>query len=129
LYPSFMTLCYSNNICLFAMLLLYSNFIFDIAMIYYEFKHSFVELLVHYLGGLGGRKYVSMVLRYDLPANTSYNLGHVVDRGGDSPVESYAVHSFVIRLVEYDYEDFLAMFLIFLMNRSGCKDSMLVCYT
>jgi hypothetical protein len=123
-----MTLFYSNTICLFAMLLLYSSFIFDIVMIYNEFKHSFVELLVHYSSVLGGRNYVSMVLRYDLPADTSYDLGHVVDRRGDSPIDSFVVHSFVIRLVEYDYKDRLALFLIFLINLSGCIDSKYLCY-
>ena len=28
-----------------------------------------------------------------LPANTPYILGHVVDRGCDTPVESFVVHS------------------------------------
>jgi hypothetical protein len=36
---------------------------------------------------------VSMVLICYLPANTLYILGHVVDHGCDTPVESFVVHS------------------------------------
>ena len=98
------------------MFLLCSSYIVDIVMINDEFMHLFVELLVHYSSVLGGRDYVSVVLGYYLPADASYDLGHVVDRGSDSPVESFAVHSLVIRQVEYDYKDRLALFLIYLIN-------------
>ena len=43
--------------------------------------------------GVGGRHCVSMVLIHCLPADTPYILGHVVDRGCDTPVESFVVHS------------------------------------
>ena len=42
---------------------------------------------------VGGGDHVSMVLICDLPANTLYIPGHVVDRGCDRPVESFVVHS------------------------------------
>ena len=42
---------------------------------------------------VGGRHCVSMVLIHCLPVNTLYILGHVVDRGHDTPVESFVVHS------------------------------------
>jgi hypothetical protein len=42
---------------------------------------------------VGGRDHVSMVLICYLPVNTLYILGHVVDRGCDTPVESFIVHS------------------------------------
>jgi hypothetical protein len=42
---------------------------------------------------VGGRDHVSMVLRYYLPANTLYIPGHVVDRGCDTTVKSFVVHS------------------------------------
>ena len=42
---------------------------------------------------VGGRHYVSMVLIHCLPADTPYILGHVVDHGCDTPVESFVVHS------------------------------------
>jgi hypothetical protein len=42
---------------------------------------------------MGGRDRVSVVLICYLPANTLYIPGHVVDRGCDTPVESFVVHS------------------------------------
>jgi hypothetical protein len=42
---------------------------------------------------MGGWHYVSMVLIYCLPVNALYILGHVVDRGCDTLVESFVVHS------------------------------------
>jgi hypothetical protein len=49
---------------------------------------------------VGGRHYVSVVLRYCLSANAPYTPGRVVDRGCDRPVESYVVHPPCIGLVE-----------------------------
>jgi hypothetical protein len=43
--------------------------------------------------GVGGRDHISMVLICYLPMNTLYILGHVVDRGCDTTVESFVVHS------------------------------------
>ena len=42
---------------------------------------------------VGGRHCVSVVLIRCLPIDTPYILGHVVDRGCDTPVESFVVHS------------------------------------
>jgi hypothetical protein len=39
------------------------------------------------------RHCVSVVLIRCLPVNVPYILGHVVDRGSDTPVESFVVHS------------------------------------
>jgi hypothetical protein len=49
---------------------------------------------------VGGRHYVSMVLRYCLSANAPYMSGRVVDRECDRPVESYVVHPPCVGLVE-----------------------------
>jgi hypothetical protein len=51
--------------------------------------------------GVGGRSYVSVVLRHYLSANAPYILGHVVDCEGDyySFVESSIVHSPNVRQV------------------------------
>ena len=114
-----MTLCYFNNMCLFAKFLVYFVSIFDIVICNDDSKYLFVELLVQYSSGLGGGEYVSMALRYNLPTDASFGLGHVVDRGSDSPVESFVVHSHFIRLVEHGCRDFLALFLIFLINLQG----------
>ena len=43
--------------------------------------------------GVIGRHCVSMVLIRYLPMDTPYILGHVVDRGCDTPVEFFVVHS------------------------------------
>jgi hypothetical protein len=42
---------------------------------------------------VGGRHCVSVVLIRCLPVDTPYIPGHVVDRGCDTPVESFVVHS------------------------------------
>ena len=42
---------------------------------------------------VGGRDCVSMVFIRYLPTDTPYILGHVVDRGRDTLVESFVVHS------------------------------------
>jgi hypothetical protein len=86
--------------CAIAKFLLYFSSIFDIVMINDKSTHLFVELLVYYVCMLGSRKYVSMVLRYNLLAGSPYTLGRVVDRGRDRPIESFAVHPPSIRLVE-----------------------------
>jgi hypothetical protein len=51
-----------------------------------------------------------------LPANTPYIPGHVVDRGCDTPIKSFVVHSLNIGKVGPSYEGRLALFLIFLSN-------------
>jgi hypothetical protein len=43
--------------------------------------------------GVSGRHCVSVVLIYYLPVDTPYILGHVVDHGCDTLVESFVVHS------------------------------------
>jgi hypothetical protein len=48
--------------------------------------HMFVEHLILYSSELSGRYYVSMVLRYCLPADALYTPSHVVDRGCDTPI-------------------------------------------
>ena len=42
---------------------------------------------------VSGRHCVSVVLIRCLPVDIPYILGHVVDRGCDTPVESFVVHS------------------------------------
>jgi hypothetical protein len=43
--------------------------------------------------GVGGRDHVSVVLICYLSANTLYIPDHVVDRGCDTTIESFVVHS------------------------------------
>ena len=65
---------------------------------------------------MGGRHCVSVELIRCLPTDTSYIMGHVVDHGCDTPVESFVVHSPNIGQVGSSYEERQALFLIFLSN-------------
>jgi hypothetical protein len=66
--------------------------------------------------GVSGRHCISVVLIRCLPTDAPYILGHVVDRGCDTPVESFVVHSLNIGQVGSSYEGRQALFLIFLSN-------------
>jgi hypothetical protein len=66
--------------------------------------------------GVSGRHCVSLVLIRCLPAVTPYIPGHVVDRGCDTPIESFVVHSLNIGQVGSSYKGRQALFLIFLSN-------------
>ena len=88
----------------------------DIVMIDDKFMHMFAKRLAQYLSGLSGRHYVSVVLKYCLPMDALYTLGHVVDHGCDTPVESFVVHSPFVEQVEPGCEGSQALFLIFLSN-------------
>ena len=79
------------------MFLVCSSSIFDIVMIDNEFMHKIAKRLIQYSSELGGRLYVSMVLRYSLPKVALYMLGLVVDHGCDTPVRFYVAHSSHIR--------------------------------
>ena len=65
---------------------------------------------------VGGRHCVSVVLIRCLPVDTPYILGHVVDHGCDTPVESFVVHSPFVEQVEHGCKGRQVMFLIFLSN-------------
>jgi hypothetical protein len=110
----FMTLCYFNIMLLFIMFLVCSSCILDILMIDDEYMHMFVKRLAQFSRELSGRHYVSMELRYCLPADAFYTLGHMVDRRCDTPVESFVVHSPFVEHIEQCYEGRQALFLIFL---------------
>ena len=101
---------------LFIMFLVCSSNMLDIVMIDDEYMHMFAKLLAQYSSELSGRHYVSMVLRYCLPAVAFCTLGHVVDHGCDTPIESYIVHSPFVQHIERDCEGRQALFLIFLSN-------------
>jgi hypothetical protein len=76
----------------------------------------FAKRLAQYSSGLSGRYYVSVVLICCLPADAPYILGHVVDRGSDSLVESFVVHSPSVGQVKLSCGGSLALFLLFLSN-------------
>jgi hypothetical protein len=64
----------------------------------------FAKHLARDARGLSGQHYVSMVLRYCLPADAFCTLGHIVDHGCDTPIESFVVHSPFVEQVERSYE-------------------------
>jgi hypothetical protein len=75
---------------------------------------------------VGGRHYVSMVLRYYLSANALYTSGRVADHGCDRPIESYVVHPPCVGLIEPSLEggeDYVSdpPYLMFLM--CGCDSN------
>ena len=76
----------------------------DIVMIDDEFMHMFAKLLAQCSSELSGQHYVSMVLRYCLHADALCTLGQVIDRGCDTPIESFVVHSLFVEHVERDCE-------------------------
>ena len=88
----------------------------DIVMIDDEFMHMFAKRLAQYSSELSGRHYVSVVLKYCLPTDALYILGHVVDRECDTLIESFIVHSLFVEQVEPGCEGSQALFLIFLSN-------------
>ena len=85
-------------------------------MIDYEYMHMFAKPLAQYSSELSGQHCVSMLLKYCLPADAFYTLGHVVDHGCDTPIESFVVHYPNIGQVGSSNEGRQAMFLIFLSN-------------
>jgi hypothetical protein len=88
----------------------------DIVMIDYEYMKMFAKRLAQYPSELSGQHYVSVALKYCLPMDAFYTLGHVIDRGCDTPIESFVVHSPFVEQVEPGCEGSQALFLIFLSN-------------
>ena len=101
---------------LFIMFLVCSSYMLDIVMIDYEYMHMFTKRLAQYSSELSGQHYVSVVLKYCLPTDAFYTLSHVIDRGCDTPIESFVVHSPFVEQVEPSCEGSQALFLIFLSN-------------
>ena len=96
---------YFYMLAIIVMTISFISFIFLIIMfiVYFDYMLSIVRLSsclcissysacskVH---GVSGRHCVSVVLIRCLPVDTPYILGHVVDRGCDTPIESFVVHS------------------------------------
>jgi hypothetical protein len=76
-------------------------FLITMFIVYFGYMSSIVSLLLSsYICSysahpnmqdpwVGGKHYVSVVLRYCLSANAPYTLGRVVDRRYDRPIEPY----------------------------------------
>jgi hypothetical protein len=87
-----MTLFYFNIMFLFIMFLICSSYILDIVLFDDLHLHMFVEYLIQFARELSSFDYVSVVLRYEIPLRMPAMCREVVDRVGDSCVESFAVH-------------------------------------
>jgi hypothetical protein len=110
------------------MTLLYILYMFLIILfiIYFDYMPSIVRMSLYLnirsysahslTSWVSGQHRVSMELRHCLPANAPYILGHVIDHGSDTPIESFVVHSLNIRQVGPGSEGRLVLFLIFLSN-------------
>jgi hypothetical protein len=95
--------------------ILYFDYILSIVRmsLYSSIRSYSIHSLISWVSG---RHCVSMVLIHCLPVNAPYISGHVVDRGSDTPVEPFIVHSQNIGQVGPSCEGILALFLIFLSN-------------
>ena len=100
---------------LVAMFIVYFDYMLSIARLslYSSISSYSARSNVH---GVSGRHCVSVVLIRCLPMDAPYILGHVVDHGCDTPIESFVVHSLNIGQVGSSYEGSHALFLIFLSN-------------
>ena len=110
------------------MTLFYSMIMFLIMClsVYYDYMLSRVRVSLYSsmesysahskISWVSGEHSVSVVLIPCFPAIAPYILGHVVDRRCDRSIESFAVHSRGVGLVEWNYFGSLALFLIFLSN-------------
>ena len=110
-----MTTLFISFMLLVIMFMIYFDYILSIARLslYLCISLYSARSKVH---GVSGRHCVSMVLIRCLPADAPYISGHVVDRGCDTPVESFVVHSPNVGQVGSSCEGSQALFLIFLSN-------------
>jgi len=126
--PLFCISHYFNMFATIVMTTLFISYMFLVIMfmVYFDYILSIARLLlclcissysahskVHMVSG---RHCVSMVLIHCLLVDTPYIPGHVVDRGCDTLVESFVVHSLNIGNVGSSCEGSHALFLIFLSN-------------
>jgi hypothetical protein len=86
------TLLYIILMFLFIMFIVYFDYMLSIASL------SLCSSISSYsarckISRVSGRHCVSVVLIHCLPVNAPYILGHVEDRGCDTPIESFIVHS------------------------------------
>jgi hypothetical protein len=110
-----MTLLYILSMFSVILFIVYFDYILSIVRmsLYSSIRSYSAHSLVSWVSG---RHCVSIVLIRCLPANVPYIPGHVVDRGSDTPVGSFVVHSLNIGQVGPGCEGRLALFLIFLSN-------------
>jgi hypothetical protein len=110
-----MTLLYILSMFSVILFIVYFDYILSIVIMS---SYSSIRLYSSHslISWVSGQQCVSVVpIRY-LLVNAPYIPGHVVDRGSDTPIESFVVHSPNIGQVGTSCEGRLALFLIFLSN-------------
>jgi hypothetical protein len=110
-----MTLLYILYMFLIVLFIVYFDYMLSIVRmsLYSNIRSYSAQILMSWVSG---QYRVSMELRCYLPMNAPYISGHVIDRGSDTPVKSFVVHSLNIGQVGPGCEGRLALFLIFLSN-------------
>jgi hypothetical protein len=78
---------------LVAMFIVYFDYILSIVSLSLCLCISSYSIHPNKVPWAGGRDHISMVLICYLPMNTLYILDYMVNRGCDTPVESFVVHS------------------------------------
>jgi hypothetical protein len=94
--------CISHYFYIFATIVMTLFLILILFIIYFDYMLSIVRLLScssissysarSKVQGVSGRHYVSMVLIHCIPADASYILGHVVDRGCNTLLTVVIIH-------------------------------------
>jgi hypothetical protein len=80
-------------IFLVVMFIVYFNYMLSIVSLSLCLCISLYSIHPNKVPWVGGRDHISVVLIYYLPTNTLYIMGHMIDHGCDTPVESFVVHS------------------------------------
>ena len=86
------------------LLFIFAMFLVYLSLVYFDYMLGVVRVIIMFMqwiakcsflltNGVSGRHCVSVVLIHCLPTETPYILGHVVDHGCDTLVESFLVHS------------------------------------
>ena len=74
------------------MFLVYFDYMLGVVRVIVMFMHRIAKRSFLLMNGVSDRHCVSVVLIRCLPVDAPYILNHVVDRKGDSLVESFVVH-------------------------------------
>ena len=101
---------------IFAMFLVYFDYILGVVRIIIMFMHRIAKRSLLLTNRVSGRHCVSMVFIRCLPADAPYIPDRVVDREGDSLVESFVIHLPFVGQVGPGCKGSQALLLIFLSN-------------
>ena len=111
-----MTLFFIFTMFFVIMFLVYFDYMLGVVRVIVMFMHRIAKRSFLLMNRESGRHCVSVVLIRCLPVDAPYILNHVVDRKGDSLVESFVVHLPFVGQVGHSCEGSQALFLIFFSN-------------